>query len=360
MHKFVDKELDKLGWSSKKNAAFQSLKTALRAYFETYRATFENLDNPIDFQRLKKPKELESNLYKSLYFTTITHFQNFFELILKDILEQIDELLVVKWNEKFTASLYKRIRNQETSHTQSDQSIEYSESLKRLLEIQKTNVNDSVIKQASFLLKERKTLEKLNTLRNRIWHKGLFYLYYTELDLFVCKEILPLVEQIVNLEWYFKNQEWKYKILSCNIDPIQSLIDEIRKKSIDFERIALYKEMGRAAYHNPIISSNNKSIFAIALATNKNRDIERIVNAKTKAVRNRFMTDVFDCPICGQKTLIKYELDDSSYGEEEDEFYPHYIPDRIKCETCTFEVKPNIMDLTLCGIRNFDIWKDHT
>lgn len=356
MSKTADKEFDKLGWHSKNNAAFQSLKTALYAYFETYRATFENHGNPVAFSELN---EIKNNLYKSLYFTTITHFQNFFELILKDILEQIDGLLAVKWDEKFTKSLYERIRNQETSPTQSNQSIEYSEALKRLLEIQDVNANDSVIKQASFLLKEHKTLEKLNRLRNRIWHKGLFYLYYTELDLFLCKEILPLIEQIVNLEQYSKNQDWKYKILSCNIDPIQSLIGEIRKEPIDFEKIALFKEMGRAAYHNPIVSNNNKSIFTIALATNKNRDIEKIVNTKTEAVHNRFMIDVFDCPICGQKTLIKYELDDHSYGEAEDKYYSHYIPDRLKCETCTFEVRPNIKDLTLCGIEDSFFWNDH-
>ena len=70
---------DKEGWIADDNAAFLSLKTALHAYFETYRVSFEESQNPIKISKLAKSENFESNLYKSLYFTTITQFQNFFE-----------------------------------------------------------------------------------------------------------------------------------------------------------------------------------------------------------------------------------------------------------------------------------------
>jgi len=252
------------GWLSNDSAAFLSLKTALHAYFETYRATYEGFSNPLKFDDTTLRSEFESGLYKSLYFTTITHFQNFFELILKDSLRRIDELFAVKWNEKFTASLYRKIKSKELCFNVICQSIEFTEALKRLKIIQKENPKDDVIKKIEFLLvKENdETLDFLNDLRNRIWHRGLYYLFYPKLDCFICGKILPLVKQVTDLDWYSENKEWIYKNLKCGVDPIASLINEIGNPPVNYEKIALLKEMGRAAYHNPIIQiDDNCSIL---------------------------------------------------------------------------------------------------
>lgn len=354
---------DNKGWCAQESAAFLSLKTALLAYFETYRATFQEFSNPLEFEGLKNKKEFDSDLYKSLYFTTITHFQNFFELFFKDALGRIDEIFVFRWNEKFTSALYERICRKEVRPVASDLSIEYSDALKRLLEIRKADERNPIIQQIDFLLNERETLEELNDLRNRIWHRGLFYLYYAELDLFICKEVLPLIEQIAKLDWYPEKQEWKYKPLSCGIDPIKDLISEIRKDSIDLERIALIKEMGRSAFHNPIIQKgSHTSPFVLAIAANTNRETVKNASARANVICQKFLTDIFVCPVCGQKTLVKYEIDDydtdcDANGNEIQ--VPRYIPDRIKCEVCSFEVLPNITDLTKCGIVEPNLWDVH-
>ena len=83
--------IDALGWKSDESAALLSLRTALQAYFETYRATYEEFSNPLKFDDTILQSEFESDLYKSLYFTTITHFQNFFELCFKKILNQKEQ-----------------------------------------------------------------------------------------------------------------------------------------------------------------------------------------------------------------------------------------------------------------------------
>ena len=41
--------IDALGWKSDESAALLSLRTALQAYFETYRATYEEFSNPLKF-----------------------------------------------------------------------------------------------------------------------------------------------------------------------------------------------------------------------------------------------------------------------------------------------------------------------
>ena len=349
------------GWLSNDSAAFLSLKTALHAYFETYRATYEGFSNPLKFDDTTLRSEFESDLYKTLYFTTITHFQNFFELILKDSLRRIDELFAVKWNEKFTASLYRKIKNKELCFNVICQSIEFTEALKRLKIIQKENPKEDVVKKIDFLLvkENAETLNLLNDLRNRIWHRGLYYLFYPKLDCFICGKIFPLVKQVTDLDWYTENKEWIYKNLACDIDPINSLISEISKRPINYEKIALLKEMGRAAYHNPIIRlDDNCSPIERAFKVNCNYETMKYVNAKVSTARNEFLSEVYDCPVCGQNTFLKYELDDPSY--DENKCYPHYIPEKLKCETCSFEIRSNIEDLSLCNINCKNFWSDHT
>ncbi len=317
------------GWLSNDSAAFLSLKTALHAYFETYRATYEGFSNPLKFDDSTLQSKFESDLYKTLYFTTITHFQNFFELILKDFLRKIDELLAVKWNEKFTTYLYRKIKSKELCSNVFCQSIEFSEALKRLKIIQKENPTDDVIKKIEFLLvKENdETLDFLNDLRNRIWHRGLYYLFYPKLDCFICGKILPLVKQVTDLDWYSENKEWIYKNLKCGVDPIASLINEIGNPPVNYEKIALLKEMGRAAYHNPIIQiDDNCSILERGAKVNCNYEKMKIVNAKVEGACNELLLKVYDCPVCGQNTFLKYELDDTSF--DENDRYPHYIPEK--------------------------------
>ena len=202
------------------------------------------------------------------------------------------------------------------------------------------------------------TLDFLNDLRNRIWHRGLYYLFYSNLDCFVCGKILPLVKQVTDLDWYSENKEWIYKNLKCGVDPIKSLISETSKHPINYEKIALLKEMGRAAYHNPIIQiDDNCSILERGAKVNCNREKMKYVNVKVAAVRNERLSGVYICPVCGQKTFLKYKLYDPSY--DENERYPHYIPEKLKCETCSFEIRSNIEDLSLCGINCKNFWKDY-
>ena len=325
---------DKEGWIANDSAAFLSLKTALHAYFETYRVSFEEFQNPIKISELAKLEKFDSNLYKSLYFTTITQFQNFFELILKDSVRRIDRLFAVK------------------------QSIGFRDALKRLKNIQEANPEEDVIKKIDFLLSKEEVLKKLNGLRNRIWHRGLYYLFYPKLDCFICGKILPLVKQVTDLDWYSENKEWIYKNLKCGVDPIASLINEIDNPPVNYEKIALLKEMGRAAYHNPIIQiDDNCSILERGAKVNCNYEKMKFVNAKVEGACNELLLKVYDCPVCGQNTFLKYELDDTSF--DENDCYPHYIPEKLKCETCSFEIRSNIEGLSLCGINCKNFWKDH-
>ena len=166
------------GWKSEESAAFRSLRSALYAYFETYRATFVNLYNPTNFSDICRKERFENELYKSLYFTIITQFQNFFELLFKDILNRVET---------------------DKSHIKTKN---FSDTLKRLEKILQTKDEKLMVRKIKFIIDKKETLKKLNDLRNRIWHRGLFYLYYCNLDLLVCQDILPLIKKITALDWY--------------------------------------------------------------------------------------------------------------------------------------------------------------
>ena len=85
------------------------------------------------------------------------------------------------------------------------------------------------------------------------------------------------------------------------------------------------------------------------------------MESKTKAdavCREFFYTDVFECPVCGQKTLIKYDFSDwreDRNGNPVDVT----IPDKLHCETCSFCIKENIKRLSFIGINDKNFWDEH-
>lgn len=346
---------DSFGWKTNEPAGFQSLKTALKAYFETYRSTLRA--HPIlPLTALKKRTRFEIEEYKALYFTTITHFQHFFEFILKDCLTRINPILATKFDQKGFKNVYLALNGRSCLSSSAESfSIEFSDALDRLLELRKIDPSNAVITEISFLLDRANILKTLNMLRNRIWHKSLFFLQYHNLDLFMGQHILPLVKEVMALPNYTK-QGWKHKPLYCKKDPIDEIIHDCNLKRPSFEKIALLKEMGRAAYENPIVMMDkpNSSWFRAF-----NHD--KIMESKTKAdavCREFFYTDVFECPVCGQKTLIKYEFSDwreDRNGNPVDVT----IPDKLHCETCSFCIKENIKRLSFIGINDKNFWDEH-
>ncbi|WP_458449076.1 hypothetical protein [Fibrobacter sp.] len=357
-----DNDIESLGWKTNDPAAFQSLKSALIAFFETYQATYSE-HSAIDLSNIDRRAKFEISKYKSSYFTAITHFQHFFEYILKATLEKINPIFAEKYDERGFSDIYALVQGLPLSEM-SSQSIEFSDALKRLKKIKTIDVGNPIINEIDFLLQNEKTLNVLTNLRNRIWHKSLFFLQYHNLDLFIGQNILPLVKQTMALSEYASNETWRYKRLNCGKDPIDEIIAECTKATPSYEKIALLKELGRAAYCNPLsVISATASPLEKCLVEYGNSEKKAEHIAKADAVcKEFFFTDVFDCPVCGQHTLIKHEMID---GFETTDALGNtieatcYIPEKIKCEACSFEVRENIKDLSCCGIASSAFWDRH-
>ena len=316
------------------DVAFLSLRLALKAYFNTYKSVSYCLSNFINSQcSIIKNDRMYSINYIEDACEAITHFQNFAELVLKDILRQKHILLANKLDgkKKYILDILldgKNITESEIKDNITGRSIEFSETINRietLLENKKfehTNYD--------FLLLNVKWLRKLNYLRNRISHRGIYVLRYKALDVLFTKDALPFMKKVLALERYKNQRGWQFDI-SSNIHLIDSMIN-CYGNSYKSDKLAILKEMGRAAYNNPLVPTKNIS------SNFYNKDIiKRAMVLSTHVLQHESNGDLKTCPVCGIKSLVQFndfhEIEDKN-GIEVYEFV--YM---IKCFCCSFELR---------------------
>lgn len=332
------------------NTAFYSLRIALKSYFNTYHCMLEKLtyrDNT-DIDKVK----LDYAYYET-YMETIVHFQHFFELITKDILEKENPLLALRYIKK-PLTLHKLLNKEEITESEYNEaySIEFSEALDTIFELVS---NNRVSKESFKIISENKDiLHALNNFRNRIWHRGKFILKYHSLDEFICKYILPIVNEISNLDEYrcFRH-EWVYKEenkLGVNI--LEKLIEEFKIKSVDYTKIALFKEMGRVLY-NTELKLSHSSID------------ERLNILKKFEEKHDMIFNVHTCPVCGNESLLNYYDYEEWIDELGDEMGPggvqlisgyDEVEKYVRCVLCEFEVNKFIKDPCEYGLGDWIFW----
>lgn len=324
--------------------AFISLKTALQSYFGTYQAVSRQWNDAVSEQ---PNGEHQSQRYIENYCETILHFQHFAELTCKHILRQDNELLPIA-STKNHKLLYKLIKQEPITEDEKSNinTVEFAEALNILSAALDFS---SFTKRSDYLfVKEHKDpLFTLNTLRNRAVHRGVFVLNYAALDKFICGEILPFVKSMVASP-YFRNNEsrWQHSTIgNAGIKVIDSLIGEISDAQTPrlekYKRIALLKEMGRAAYNNKKIGGVYKETPISVMIERVNREkIARLEAAAEFASDPETRIEI--CPICQTQSLI-LNLEDET-------------PFAVACECCTFSLTNQIDVLSKCtayGVRDF-------
>src|SRR5690554_2598779 len=164
-----------------KNMAFLSLTMALKAYFATYKSM------SFRFSHLKKssPDYEDRDYYSANYIENaceaIFHLQHFLELFIKEILEREHVLLAIDVKKKHTL-LYDLVNGKEydESNLENERHIEFSEALQRIISLINENRIDR--EKYGFIVEANTWLKSVNTLRNRIAHRGVFILRYQALD----------------------------------------------------------------------------------------------------------------------------------------------------------------------------------
>lgn len=345
-----------------KNIGFLSLKIALENYFYSYysikRELVDYYEYGVSINNFDSVKYTDK--YYECCFESIVHFQHFFELIIKDMLEKENPLLAVRANQNHII-FHKLLKGEDICDSDMDSlySIEFSEALERITKLLSSNRIDNRFK---FIKDYNNVLKALNIFRNRTWHRGMFSLKYDSFDEFVGKHILPLVIEIINLEEYSYYEDiWKYSENYIGVDIINEIVIESKSSTVDHTKIALLKELGRAAYikKDKIVKMRSdeeiKNIISHMLG---DEGINIIKSALGSDSEMRVMT----CPSCGKDSLIVT----FGVGEDIDELcgsggyqminrYYEY-EDTVECINCTFELNKYVGNLNDYGISFKNFW----
>jgi len=322
--------------------ALYSLRVAIKAYASTY----YYLRNKLHYFDIK-PGETEENFisaYNNNYYMncaeTIIHFQHFFELVIKDLLRKIHVLLANDAS-NYPIVLKRLLKNESIDDLNFEQikSVEFKEALERLIKlIKEENYGKG---KYNFIVKNKEILEKLNGLRNRIWHRGTFLLHYPSLDLFVGKYILPLAMEFASLYPYNKVKSvWKFKALNCNIDPLKMLINSFKKNQFNIKKIAILKELIRASFENPIhrIKRIKSKSIGSGFIIGKELQSRPEFLAKSLDKLENNIDKLGKCPVCGALSLVSFfEMDGEFDGDGNILHQWHYVYN-IKCFCCSFEL----------------------
>lgn len=331
-----------------KNTAFYSLRIALKSYFNTYHSMLSRLD----YYTNNVEKVYLSDPYYESYIETIVHFQHFFELIIKDLLERENPLLAVRTIDK-PVLLHRLLLKEDISDEEynSLNSLEFSGALKTICDLEKTG---RVTSPAFKIFNRNKgVLDALNNFRNRIWHRGRFILKYHALDEFICKHVLPIVMEIVELNEY-KQYKANWTPKSKNImklDIFLELMNEYKSPVPDHSKIALLKEIGRTEY-------NLKSLFEYR------QDEKKVDVYKKWGGETDFISEVLKCPVCGNVSLFNYHDYDVSIEELGDELSENFatftvaelVESRVGCVLCKFEVNRFVLNPSDYGFGDLRFW----
>ncbi|TGM17091.1 hypothetical protein EHQ81_00850 [Leptospira selangorensis] len=313
---------------SNSDLKFIALGTALRAFFSLHKSIFSVYDvYDHEKKRLHDTHKITEN-YIDSYYRIIIHFQHYFELIIKEFLRKENELLTLSGIEDI-ALTYKILKKQQINSQilSKANTAEFSESLKRLKKL----CNDGLIKDAGVqnFIKGSNQLDCLNYLRNRIWHRGTYFLYFPDILLLIGKYILPLVIDSLSIlpKSFKKIMERK---LNIDIDPISEIILEYKaNRKINFGKLICLLELGRASFENPMpIKIKQTNSFYKHFAAK----YERIA---AKELDFDPTLEVKRCPVCGINALV-ISIDVNSVGAPE--AFDAY------CNCCNYKADSPIYD----------------
>lgn len=334
--------------------ALTSLRLALKAFCSTYQSMsygFPAFRTGALQQLSEKSVFMHSFDYYENYIETVIHLHHFLELSLKKVLRREHPLLAVETQDK-PDLYYKLVKGEEIGEEEYAQinTIEFSKTLNRMKPLIVSEVKAGNM-QHHWLLSEFPVLEKLNRLRNRVWHRGTYVLSYNALDIFVGKYVLPIALRLATEELHGDGRVWKHQPLKCEVDPLTMIIAEAQKYPYNAHKVAYLKEMGRAAYVNPLSSINAE----FGLETHDYiKKAQRLAELEHSYM---FKSKRLECPVCGVDTFIAFSvIEDEAYDKVTGERVSIEIFVEAECTLCTFKVYDTLGNPSAHGIPIPDLW----
>ena len=331
-----------------KSLAGFSLSNAMRAYFRTsvdleYLMNAESINQSMSQENKDKH---HSGSYATDASDAITHYHHFLELYLKGILEQEHKLLASDASKK-PSVLYKLVKGEQVSdgEIESLKMIEFGEAIERIAVLLHENKLDQ---KYAFLKGYIDVMKKVNTLRNRITHRGAFILRSQALDELFGVYLIPLAKQILPISDFSTVLKWNFNLCNNNIDPYETIVNEYKQTCPNMVNVHLMKLVGNAAYNNEI----NPDLDTILHQFNeeKREKAENMARAEEKYLQS----ERTKCPVCGCQTLVSVKND----YEETDENgnttdYQRYV-ESVHCHQCGFELRSWLLNKIRSGAIQFN------
>lgn len=330
-----------------------SLGVALRAYYSTYKS----MEYMLHIFAKGKPREDWGRKHSTEYVIactqTVIHMQHFAELFCKEALRSLHKLHA---DEVPSAVVFDKLLQGEAlnlSELAGLRSTEFSAALARLCELVKADRFPSG--KYDFILTERDWLMNLNTLRNRVLHRGAFVLHYPALDELMGRFAFPFVKKALDaLDTKARKHLWRHPDLACKIEPMAAIADAYAAGNPDIGHIALLKELGRAAYQIPFSDLPLSKILEESLE-------QRYTRAAEIESKDGNIAELTTCPVCGKGTLLVFD-DTQLEGEDyETGTYERgwYYTWKVECRCCSFEINHHLKNPSDYGLSIPDFWQSH-
>lgn len=321
-------------------SAFITLKLALKSWFCTYEPERYPSYNRLWANGGVGSQAKHSREYCELYVQAIVHLQHFCELIFQSILRRENRFLADK---ACTRKEFNRLIDggQPSDIKWNEQgSINFSIAMDRVFDLIERGAL-AQREELDFLKEYEEMFEVINNLRNRILHRGLHILKQEALDSLVGKYFLPFMSELTSVEPYSEYKpHWKYIALASGLDPIDEIFKEAKQGTVSSKKFSFFKELGRAAYFNPLHvipeSRVNKGFSA--------KPVEDFLNQKiVDELALKCSNAVFTCPVCDVKGISQMYDFDTEYEGEWDEIKVNksWVSD-VVCNFCSFHITCDI------------------
>lgn len=326
-----------------KSLAGFSLSNAMRAYFRTsvdleYLKNAESVNQSMSQESKDK---YHSGSYAKDASDAITHYHHFLELYLKDILVEVHKLMAYDASKK-PSILYKLVKGElvNDDEIESLKMIEFSEAIDRIDVLLRENKLDQ---KYAFLTGYIEVMRKVNTLRNRITHRGAFILRSEALDELFGVYLIPLAKQILPISDFSTVLKWNFNLCNNNIDPYGVIVNEYQQTCPDKNNVHLMKLIGNAAYNNEI----NPDLESVLhqFYDEKREKAEKMAGAE----EGYLQSERTKCPVCGCETLVSVRDDYEETDENDNTIgYQRYV-ESVHCHQCGFELRSWLLNKIRSG-----------
>ncbi len=331
-----------------KSLAGFSLSNAMRAYFRTsvdldYLKNAESINQSMSQESKDKH---HSGSYATDASDAITHYHHFLELYLKGILVKEHKLMAYDASKK-PSILYKLVKGEQVNddEIESLKMIEFSEAIERIDVLLRENKLDQ---KYAFLAGYIDVMKKVNTLRNRITHRGAYILRSQALDKLFGVYLIPLAKQILPISDFSTILKWNFNLCNNNIDPYGTIVNEYQQTCPNTLNVHLMKLIGNAAYNNEI----NPDLDNILHQFNKEKreKAENMAGAEERYLQsNRTI-----CPVCGCETLVSVKDTYDETDENDNTINSQPYVESVHCHQCGFELKNWLLNKIRTGAIQFN------